>query len=318
MNLSYILDKIRAADFVETPFRHVEIMDLFEPDDFNAIAQSADIALAPAATDEELFENLFASNYRIIEFPGCTVDYKEYIAWHRDKPPGFGKKTSCEGFGVVVRLESPASEPVRQLKGFLNSDEFVRCLAEKFGLPADECKYDAGIQKYLDGYEISPHPDSRKKALTYMVNINPGSGSSKENHHTHYLEFKPEKRYVQEFWKGNPDEGRCWVPWDWCHSIKQQVENNSMVIFSPGDDTLHAVKADYDHLPYQRTQCYGNLWYTSTQAHGGPQWEDFVIQREKRSRNKPVLKRGIRDRIASVFRGSPDDDSSGTHVERDV
>lgn len=31
--------------------------------------------------------------------------------------------------------------------------------------------------------------------------------------------------------------------------------------FSPSDDTLHAVKARYDHLVAQRTQMYGNLWY---------------------------------------------------------
>jgi len=54
---------------------------------------------------------------------------------------------------------------------------------------------------------------------------------------------------------------RCWVPWDWCTTVKQQTQNNSIVILSPSFDTIHAVKASYCHLEGQRTQLYGNLWY---------------------------------------------------------
>ena len=38
-----------------------------------------------------------------------------------------------------------------------------------------------------------------------------------------------------------------------CETVKKQCRNNSIVIFAPNDDTLHAVKADYNHLKYQRT-----------------------------------------------------------------
>ena len=31
-------------------------------------------------------------------------------------------------------------------------------------------------------------------------------------------------------------------------TVFQQVKNNSIVIFSPNNDTLHAVKANYNHL----------------------------------------------------------------------
>ncbi len=42
---------------------------------------------------------------------------------------------------------------------------FRHCLAEKFRINEHTVFYDAGIQKYLDGYEISPHTDIRKKLL---------------------------------------------------------------------------------------------------------------------------------------------------------
>jgi hypothetical protein len=74
--------------------------------------------------------------------------------------------------GVVVRLNTPDSEILRELKTFIASDSFNKALAQKFDVKLESCSKDAGIQKYLDGYEISPHPDVRKKALTFMVNIN--------------------------------------------------------------------------------------------------------------------------------------------------
>ena len=39
----------------------------------------------------------------------------------------------------------------------------------------------------------------------------------------------------------------------------QQSINNSIVLFAPNIDTLHAIKMQYDHNKFQRTQLYGNL-----------------------------------------------------------
>ena len=36
-------------------------------------------------------------------------------------------------------------------------------------------------------------------------------------------------------------------------------KNNSIVLFKPDIDTLHAIKLDYNHNKFQRTQLYGNL-----------------------------------------------------------
>jgi hypothetical protein len=168
-------------------------------------------------------------------------------------------------------------------------------LAKKFGIDMDDVFYDAGIQKYLDGYEISPHPDIRKKALTYMVNINPGDKSERSGHHTHYLTFKDAYKYVEAYWKGNPNKDRCWVPWDWCETKKIQTENNSIVIFSPDNNTMHGVKAVYDHLAYQRTQLYGNLWYHEIRTDGMPSWENFLFQ--QRPGQEPRLKQSPKGRI---------------------
>ena len=161
----------------------------------------------------------------------------------------------------------PNTKILIDLKNFIESKEFNLVLAEKFNLDLEQCSIDTGIQKYLDGYEISPHPDLRKKALTFMININTSEQAFKESYHTHYLEFKINKNYVKEYWKGNPYAERCWIPWDWCVTKKQQKNNNSIVIFSPSFDTLHAIKANYSHLKNQRTQIYGNLWYKNEKGY---------------------------------------------------
>lgn len=276
MDLSYVIEKIRDAEFSDYPFRHLEINDLFKVEDFKAIVKAPEVSIS-ASSDSDLFHELFKNQYKIISFPGCTNSYTEYMSWHKNKKVTRKISTSCEGYGVVLRLETPQTSPIETLLKFINSDEFIEVMADKFGLDTAACNYDSGLQKYMDGYEISPHPDVRRKALTYMVNINPNPNSSETDHHTSYLEIKPEWEFVKTFWAGNKKSDRCWIPWDWCNVVKQQRNNNSMVIFSPSNDTLHAVKADYDHLPNQRTQLYGNLWFDECQVNGAPQWEDFVI-----------------------------------------
>ena len=96
-----------------------------------------------------------------------------------------------------------------------------------------------------------------------MVNINPSPESENLNIHTHYMKFKDRYKDIYNFWQTNKDVDRCWVPWSWAETVKRQTKNNSIVIFAPDNDTLHAVKADYNHLKTQRTQIYGNLWYNN-------------------------------------------------------
>ena len=85
MYFSYLLEKIKAADILISPFQHVQINDFFQPDDFEKIVKSKDIQLAAVKNDHELFEQLFDASYKLIEFPGCTINQHEYIKWHRHK-----------------------------------------------------------------------------------------------------------------------------------------------------------------------------------------------------------------------------------------
>ena len=99
-----------------------------------------------------------------------------------------------------MRLQSARENSlVEQLLAFLASDSFWSALYDKFAIDRAITYTDMGIQKYLDGYEISPHPDVRKKALTFMVNINPSTQSAALDYHTHYMAFAPERDYVREF-----------------------------------------------------------------------------------------------------------------------
>jgi hypothetical protein len=296
----YLIDKVRRAEFQAVPFKHLHIKDFLSDEHFAEIVSSDEINIPPQQGDEGLFAALFARGYRIISFPGCITDKAEYLGWHQDKSSLNGRNNSaCEGFGMTLRLAEPKTGIIVQLKSFLEGEAFNRALAEKFGIPLEETNGDCGIQKYLDGYEISPHPDIRRKALTYMVNINPHPDSERLEHHTHYLTLKPQYNYVKEFWAGNPNLDTFWIPWSWCDTVSEQRDNNSVVIFSPTNDTIHAVKAAYDHRKGQRTQLYGNLWYK--ERHRGLRqlhWSDFDVLNAQRpmSDDRPVQDRPVQDR----------------------
>jgi hypothetical protein len=272
----YILDKISSARIDSHPYDHIYIENLFSDSDFEEIVSASEINLVKHLSDEALFDGLFANGYQIINFPGCITEKDTYIQWHKNRgsTPVLNNE-ACEGFGITLRLMQAKSSVLLELKDFINGRALQECLAHKYGIQLDQVTYDCGIQKYLDGYEISPHPDIRRKALTYMVNINPGVNSEARNHHTHYLRFTDARKYVQTFWDGNPKIDRCWVPWDWCATVKEQRNNNSLVVFQPANDTMHAVKASYDHLQGQRTQLYGNFWYKEIDCKAGPDWKQL-------------------------------------------
>lgn len=274
----YLLKKIEEAEFQTLPFKHIYIEDFFNETQFNEIINANEIKINSLKNDKELFEKLNENGYKPIKFPGCITNEKEYTKWHKNKKINkSNNQTSCESFGMTYRLYESKSTVIKKLKEFIESTEFQDVLKKKFNLDKKYI-YDCGLQKYVDGYEISPHPDIRRKALTYMININPSKDSEVNNHHTHYLKFKPEFNYVKEFWKGNNKIDRCWVPWDWCCSQKQQKNNNSIVIFAPSNESMHAVKSDYDHLAYQRTQLYGNLWHMVEEKLPTVNWETLDLK----------------------------------------
>jgi hypothetical protein len=297
MSFDYLINKIADAKIETVPFRHLYINDVFDNEHFSQIVSAPEVLLPQAESDARLFDIMFDKHYKIIDFPGCITDRNLYIKWHKNKKADSSHtNSSCEGFGMTLRLMKPSSSIVTELFEFMHSGEFQESLAAKFAIGLNETFYDAGIQKYLDGYEISPHPDGRTKALTYMVNINPGANSEARDHHTHYLRLRDEFRYIQTYWDGHPNEDRFWVPWSWCDSVKMQRENNSLVVFAPDNTTMHAVRANYGHLAFQRTQLYGNFWFKNKKFDAQPHWENYTI-----GSNGKYSSKGIRTRVKETL-----------------
>ena len=56
----YLIDKILQADFLEEPFKHLDIQDFLEPSDFESITCCAEIQIEKSSSDLELFDRLFA------------------------------------------------------------------------------------------------------------------------------------------------------------------------------------------------------------------------------------------------------------------
>lgn len=261
-DFSYLANKIIESDFSEKPFKHIYIENFLHEKHFKAIIESNEIESPKnIKNDEELIYGLYDKGFLPINFPGSVNNSTEYLDWRNNRKNIKYKHSACEGFGFVLRLNKIKTSILSSLNQYITSDEFNKVLAEKFELKHNKLISDGGIQKYLDGYEISPHADTRRKALTFMVNINPSNESEVMNHHTKYMKLVKEREYVQKFWEGNPEIDREWLPWDWFTTEKTQNKNNSIVIFSPNNDTFHSVKANYNHLITQRTQLYGNLWY---------------------------------------------------------
>ena len=306
----YLLEKINSSQIQKLPFDAIYIENFFSDEHFEAIVNDSAINLNKTEDDKSLFEEVFRSGYKIIDFPGCISSEKEYIDWHNHKSLDTRSNSSCESFGLTVRLMDKKSDLLQNVDHFFNSHKFREVLASKFSINLDDVYFDNGIQKYFDGYEISPHPDIRRKSLTYMLNINPFENSENEEIHTHYLQLKDKYKFVEKFWQFNKDFERCWLPWDWCESKFIQKKNNSIVVFSPSDDTIHAVKANYQHLNGQRTQVYGNFWYKEKQKLATMEWENFDLFNTTNLHTKKTF--SLKDFVPSTIKQFVKDKVLGT------
>lgn len=278
----YLITKISEAEFTNNPFQFLLLEDFLSEEHFNEITKAKEVDLQKKESTEELIDELLNTGYEVQNFPGCTTDIKDYLSCYNSNNWPVDKGI-LEGFGLTFRLKKIETPLIDRLYKFLNSERFKNTLENKFGLKK-ETKIETGIQKYLHGYEISPHPDIRKKALTYMLNINTHGNSENISIHTYLMKFKPEREYIYSFWQNNENIDRCWVPWSWCESVLETSVNNSIVIFAPSNDTLHAVKLDYDHLLFQRTQLYGNLWYVSDIGEYELNYNDIDLLKLKRKK----------------------------------
>ena len=296
----YLIEKIEKASFSQDPFKHIIIDNFLSVKHFSQITSAEELKRPVFSTTEKLIEDLLLQNYKAQPFPGCSTNIDEYIKaintknWKVDKG-------LLEGFGMAFRLKKYQTPILDRITQFLNSSEFKSSIEKKFGITKSNY-VETAIQKYLQGYEISPHPDIRKKAATYMLNINTDIESENIDIHTFLCKFKPEKSYIYDFWKNNKDIDRCWVPWEWCDNVLETNTNNSIIMFSPSDDSLHAVKLDYNHLDYQRTQIYGNLWYEEKTTKYSSTYKnittpDINIKRIKKDNKRP--QKTLKQRIVS-------------------
>lgn len=257
----YIVEKISKCEFNSYPFKHLYIENFLSDFHFNLIRKDSQIILPPQKDTRALIQTLKNAGYVNIQFPGCVTDLEKYIESYESNS-FYVNENRVESFGVAFKLKDILDQEIRELINFLNGSVFHKCLQEKFSITREN-KVSTAIQKYLSGYEISPHPDIKSKCLTYLININTHDIAEDMDIHTHLLTFKPEYKYIQSYWKENQDKDRVWVPWKWCETQKLISKNNSLIMFAPNYNTLHAVKLRYDHCPLQRTQLYGNLWFTN-------------------------------------------------------
>lgn len=242
----------------------------------------------------ELIDELHTKNFEPIVFPGSITSEKEYIKFsengdfNRRLIKGYGKKV-IEGYGITYRLKKYHSDFLAELMDFFESNELKNCLLKKFDIHLPTT-YEGGVQKNLKGYEISPHPDTSRKALTWMVNIYTDNDDvSDKEQHTHLCRFKNKYSYIYDVWK-NSDVDPVWVPWDWAETVKKTNLNNSIIIFKPSHETLHAVKVSEEHLVHQRNQIYGNLWYERSQKLGRLPWERLDLFRKESFLEKVMRK----------------------------
>lgn len=277
MSFDYLIEKISSTEFSEFPFRHLYIENFLSRDHLEKITQLSQIKLAPATDTRSLINIIKTSGYQIQGFPGCVTDIEEYLAWlDQGKLNQVNNHDIVEGIGLAFRLSDIRDPWLKELMTFLNSVQFQQALESKFAISRSN-RISTSVQKYLTGYEISPHPDIRSKCLTYLVNINTDPCCDDLDIHTHLLSFLENKQHIKQYWQDRTDVDRCWVPWSWCKTNKIINKNNSLVMFTPGNDTLHAVKLDYDHHAYQRTQLYGNLWYLDKGNSSKSNWSDLPL-----------------------------------------
>lgn len=283
MEFEYLLDKIKEAPVLLKPFEHILINNFFNEEHFNLFINDKQIHPREALNNNDLRKILSEEHYKVINFPGCTISEDEYFSSLECEKQNI--KNNChydielnkilEGFGITYKLEKIKNKQIEDIILFMRSEKFKNCLKQKFDL--NNCEIKIEIQKNLTNYEISPHPDIKQKALTFLLNINSELFDSipNENFNTHLLEFKEENMFIKDFWLKNNSYQRCWVPWEWCETKKIISENNSLLMFKPSESSLHAVRLKYDHLTTQRTQIYGNLMFLNPGSFKNMSFEDF-------------------------------------------
>ena len=143
---TYLLEKISKAEFNYVPFKHIEILNFFNEDDFQNILKQSDIKFSSFNNDEQLIGHLRKSGYSVIPFPGYITNSKDYIKWHKNKSGKVYNVSSTNGFGMTYRLKQTNSKIIKNLIEFFEGETFKKIISEKFSINLNQVTFDQGIQ----------------------------------------------------------------------------------------------------------------------------------------------------------------------------
>lgn len=232
--MEYLLNKINNVNVIQEPFPHIIISNFFNDDDLNNILNNINI--------NKLSD--INSKYEKTYYPGAI-----------NKKINLLKRPS--GKGLVYSLKRNILQNNSSLIYFLDSDKLKEVLFNKFNKKNIDGWNVYQINKDLNGYEISPHPDVTGKVITYQINLTNTNYLNNYNLSTKLHKIKPEyKNKIEELKK---KETRPWGKWEWFdEGIHIPYIKNTFFAFAPSDNTYHSVKLEnYPQDNFQRTMLRG-------------------------------------------------------------
>lgn len=232
--MDYIIDKIKKSEIIDRPFPHIIISNLLEENDLIDILNIINI------------DNLHSidKKYTKVQYPGAKNTNDDII-------------TRPTGTGCVYSLKQEYYKKVK-LNDILNSVEFKEALFNKLNISKNIDGWNVHqINKDLNGYEISPHPDITGKVITYQINLSNTDELNNYDLSTKFHSIKSE--YLNNIDKLKIKKNRPWGKWEWFDEGKSiPYEKNTFMAFAPSDISYHSVKLqDYPQEKYQRTMLRG-------------------------------------------------------------
>lgn len=245
---SKVMEEIVAEPIATEPFPHIYIQDIFPASYYRQLLNRIDVV----------------GNFVPVVYPGVGVDleaknFREY-------------GLTCDNFREDKQLS--------RLHTFLESEQFARLLLSKFAatdswgergsaIPEEKNKYFRegrsnfttvfDLHKDLAGYEISPHPDTPSKIITFLFYLTPNDHL--RNFGTFLCTPKPEKKAdlaleprsrisslvlkISHSLTGKYGLGQRkeWFPWEFFDIAKvAEARPNSLLVFAPNCDSFHAVR----------------------------------------------------------------------------
>lgn len=233
--MNYILEKIRNAQIIKDPFPHIIIPNFLEDNDLKNIIKNIEIS--------NLKE--IEKKYIKVHYPGAKITNENLV----NRPTGKD---------LVYSLKKEYFENNIELNNILKSEEFKKELFKKLNVPKNIDGWNIyQINKDLNGYEISPHPDITGKVVTYQLNLTNTDSLDNYDLATKFHTIKPDcVKYIRELYKIKP---RPWGKWEWFDKGKSiPYKKNTFMAFAPSDFSYHSVKLEnYPQEENQRTMLRG-------------------------------------------------------------